>query len=140
MSILFSPSPYAQASAIGIARMILGVFLIIHGIEIFDEGLMGEYAKWDSFKNYPSPAVAVYIGKGCELLAGILLLLGLFTRLACLVVMANFLFITFFVGHGKFWYEDQHPFMFVLVAAIIFFTGPGKWSIDHLLFYKRRQA
>jgi putative oxidoreductase len=140
MNILFSPAPFAQATAIGIVRMILGVFLIIHGKEIFDNALMSDYAKWDSFKKYPSPEVAVYVGKWNELLAGILLLLGLFTRLACLLVMASFLFITFFVGNGKFWYEDQHPFMFVLVGAIIFFTGPGKWSIDHLLFNRRRQA
>lgn len=140
MSILFSPSPYAQASAIGIARMILGVFLIIHGIEVFDDKLMTDYAKWDSFKKFPSPALAVYIGKCNELIAGICLLLGLFTKLACLVVILSFLYITFFVGNGKFWYEDQHPFMFALVAAILFFTGPGKWSIDHLLYNKRRQA
>ena len=134
MNILFSPSPYAQRSAIGIARIILGGFLIIHGKEVFDNALMSDYAKWDSFKKFSSPALVAYLGKTTELLAGILLVLGLFTRLACLLVMATFVYITFFVGHGKFWYEDQHPFMFVVVAAILFFTGPGKWSFDNILF------
>jgi putative oxidoreductase len=43
-------------------------------------------------------------------------------------------YITFKIGHGKFWYEDQHPFMFVLFGLLFFFTGPGKWSLDHVLF------
>jgi len=44
------------------------------------------------------------------------------------------LFIVFFVGYGKFWYEDQHPFLFVLLALIFFFTGPGRWNLDQLIF------
>ncbi len=40
----------------------------------------------------------------------------------------------FFVGHGKIWYEDQHPFLFVLLAFVFFFIGGGKWSVDYLLF------
>jgi putative oxidoreductase len=134
MNILFSSTPYAQPAAIGIARIILGSFLIFHGKEVFDGELMSGYAKWDSFKNFSSPALVTYTGKAMELLAGILLVLGLFTRPACLVVMATFIYITFFVGKGKFWYDDQHPFMFVLVSAILFFTGPGKWSLDNKLF------
>lgn len=134
MSILFSSSPYAQPVAISILRIVFACFLIFHGKEIFDEALMNDYAKWDSFKNFSSPALVAYTGKSSELLAGILLLLGLFTRLACLLVIGTFSYITFFVGHGKFWYDDQHPFMFVLVATILFFTGPGKWSLDQKFF------
>jgi uncharacterized membrane protein YphA (DoxX/SURF4 family) len=47
------------------------------------------------------------------------------------------LYITFVVGGGKIWYEDQYPFLFVLLAMVFFFTGPGKWSIDSSLFNKR---
>jgi putative oxidoreductase len=134
MNILFSSSPYAQQAAIGIARIILGSFLIFHGKEVFDETLMNEYAKWESFKNFSSPSLVTYTGKAAELLEGILLVLGLLTRPAYLLVIATFTYITFFVGKGKFWYDDQHPFMFVLVAAILFFTGPGNWSLDSKLF------
>jgi uncharacterized membrane protein YphA (DoxX/SURF4 family) len=48
------------------------------------------------------------------------------------------LYVSFFVGHGKIWYEDQHPFLFVLLALVFFFYGPGKMSVDQLLFGKRR--
>jgi putative oxidoreductase len=41
------------------------------------------------------------------------------------------------VGHGKVWYDDQNPFLFVLLGLIFIFTGPGNWSIDGLLFGKK---
>jgi len=47
------------------------------------------------------------------------------------------LYISLFVGTGKIWYQDQHPFLFVLLALVFFFTGPGKYSIDHILFTKK---
>jgi putative oxidoreductase len=72
----------------------------------------------------------VYAGKSAELLSGIFLFAGFFTRLGAVIVVGTFLYITFFVGHGKFWYEDQHPFMFVLFGLLFIFTGPGAYSLD----------
>jgi hypothetical protein len=45
-------------------------------------------------------------------------------------------YIAFFVGHGKVWYEDQHPFLLVLLAMVFFFTGPGNISLDKMIFKK----
>jgi putative oxidoreductase len=80
----------------------------------------------------------VYIGKGLELVTGICFVLGLFTRVAALLMVLDMLFICFKVGNGRFWYEDQHPFIFALLALLFFFTGPVKWSID-LLRFKNKQ-
>ncbi|WP_373549454.1 hypothetical protein [Haliscomenobacter sp.] len=71
-------------------------------------------------------------------MAGILLTLGLLTRVGALICIGTLAYITFFVGHGKFWYEDQHPFMFVLFGVLFFFMGPGKWSLDALLFPNKK--
>jgi uncharacterized membrane protein YphA (DoxX/SURF4 family) len=76
----------------------------------------------------------VYIGKATELIGGILLFLGLFTRVACLILIIVMSYITFFVGHGKIWYEDQHPFLLVLFALTFIFTGPGNFSLDKMIF------
>ncbi|GAB3698687.1 hypothetical protein GCM10027592_23990 [Spirosoma flavus] len=105
-----------------------------HGWEVFDPIQMKQYAAWDTFKESASPSFMVYLGKGSELVAGILLTIGLLTRLAALLTIGTMLYITFFVGHGKFWYEDQHPFLFVLLALVYFFTGGGKWSLDRIVF------
>src|SRR5215216_546298 len=134
MNTFFSASPLWQNTGLTLIRLTLGVFLIYHGWEIFDAATMKEYTKWDIFKNTSSPSFIVYAGKTAELIAGFLLLFGLFTRLASLVVIMTFLYISLFVGNGKIWYEDQHPFLFVLLALVFFFTGPGKFSLDKMIF------
>ena len=78
----------------------------------------------------------VYIGKGAELVGGFLLALGLFTRIGALILLLTMTYIAFKVGNGKIWYEDQHPFLFVLLSLIYFTRGGGRWAIDELLFKK----
>ena len=75
----------------------------------------------------------VYAGKCSELLAGILIFLGWYTRIGSILLMGTMLYITFFVGQGRFWYEDQHPFMFAMMGLVFFFYGSGIWSIDKIL-------
>lgn len=133
MKKFFSIEGILQESGLALVRVIVGLFLVYHGWEVLDAAKMNEYAAWDNFKQDFSPTFMVYLGKGSELVAGLLLTVGLLTRLACLLIVGTMLYITFFVGHGKFWYEDQHPFLFVLLALVFFFTGPGKWSLDALL-------
>jgi len=134
MNKFFSASPLWQSQGLSIIRIIVGFFLIYHGSEIFDVSIMNEYIKRDVFKNTSSPSAIVYMGKAAELVAGFLLFIGWLTRLASVVIMITFLYVSLFVGNGKIWYEDQHPFLFVLLAFVFFFAGPGKWSIDNLLF------
>ncbi|UFH53549.1 DoxX family protein [Spirosoma sp. KNUC1025] len=124
-----------QEGGLTFVRIVVGLLLIYHGWEVFDPTKMKEYAVWDVFKESSSPSFMVYLGKGSELVAGILLTAGFLTRIACLIIIGTMLYITFFIGHGKFWYEDQHPFMFVLMGLVFFFTGAGKWSLD-ALFWK----
>jgi len=107
-------------------RIITGLLMAYHGLEVFDRQLMAGYATWDMIKILPAPTLLVYLGKGTELISGLLLTFGLFTRLATLAMAADMLFICFYIGHGKFYYEDQHPFLFALLALVFFFTGPGK--------------
>lgn len=139
MNAFFSPQPYAQQNGIAFLRVLVGLMLVYHGWEVFDKTTMDGYAKWDSFRSFFSPALLPYAGKAGELLAGILLTAGLFTRLACLLIIAIFVYITFFVGHGKFWYEDQHPFMFVVAGLIFLFTGPGNFCMDNLICHRSKK-
>ena len=128
-----------QSEGLSVIRIITGFFLIYHGWEIFDVSTMNEYVKRDDFKNTFFPSLMVYVGKAAELVAGFLLFLGWLTRIATIAMISTFSYIAFFVGHGKIWYEDQHPFLFVLLAFVFFFTGPGKWSVDYFLFNRKNQ-
>ena len=136
MKRFFSPSPIWQNNGLALIRLIVGFFMMYHGYEIFNETIMNGYLQREMFKNSSSAKTMIYIGKAAELAGGILLFLGLFTRVACLILIIVMSYITFFVGHGKVWYEDQHPFLLVLFALTFFFTGPGNFSLDKLIFKK----
>jgi len=130
MNRFFSAAPLMQPQGLALVRIIVGLFMIYHGIEVFNKETMAGYSTWKQFSNTSFALVLVYIGKSAELLAGILLTIGLFTRIASLVLIVTMLYIAFFVGNGKVWYEDQHPFLFALLGLVFIFTGPGKWSLD----------
>src|SRR5688572_9579758 len=136
MTKFFSSGPLWQATGLTLVRLAVGAFLIFHGWEIFNEATMNKYLQWDQFKN-SNGKLLVYSGKVAELIAGILFVLGLFTLIACLLLIGVMCYIAFFLGKGIIWYDDQHPFLFVLLAMVYFFTGPGNFSLDKLIFNKR---
>jgi len=138
MKKILSAGPVWQNEGLGLIRIITGVFLVYHGWEVFDPVKMKEYTQWDFFKNTGMSSFLPYLGKGAEFLSGIMLTAGVFTRVACIILAGTMLYIAFFIGHGKIWYEDQHPFLFVLLSMVFFFTGPGKWSVDRPLSRKNK--
>jgi putative oxidoreductase len=97
---------------------------------------MNSYLQWDKFGGDVGK-VMVYSGKSAELIAGILLVIGWQTRIASLLTILTLSYIAFFVGKGRVWYEDQHPFLFVLLGILFFFLGPGSWSFDGLRTRKK---
>ncbi len=131
---LLSPAPLWYETGLAILRIVVGLLMAYHGWEIFDRPTMEPYLTWDVIKSLPAPETMLYIGKGLELVTGICFTLGLFTRPAAIFMAIDMLFICFFIGKGRFYYEDQHPFLFALLAIVFFFTGPVKWSIDEKLF------
>lgn len=131
----FSPAGFWQGPALSLARILAGLFMAYHGYEIFDGKKMDDYEKWMGELEYSNPAFMAYLGKGLELASGILLILGLFTRIALLAMAGTMSGICFGLGQGRIFMEDQHPFLFILIAFVLFFTGPGKWSLDHVFFH-----
>lgn len=136
MKKLLSPGPLGQSTGIAIVRIITGLFMVYHGWEVFSADKMNVYAEWDQFKSGIGRTMT-YIGKGAEFVAGILLVLGLFTRVAAIIMILTLGYIAFFVGNGKVWADAQHPFLFVLLGLVFVFTGPGAWSLDRIFFNKR---
>lgn len=136
MKSLFSSSPVWPTGGHALVRIIFGLLLVYHGMEIFRPEVMQGYMTWDVFQGSMA-SLLVYTGKSLEFVAGVFITLGLFTRISSFLVMFTFTFITFFVGNGKFWYEDQHPFMFLLFGALFLFIGPGGWNLDAVIFQKK---
>jgi putative oxidoreductase len=115
-------------------RIVVGVIMIKYGWEIVNAKQMQGYVAWLTDVHFPAPGAMAYLGKVAELAGGLLLALGLWTRLACVALLVDACVITFVMGHGKIWGEDQLPFLLLLLFLTFFFTGGGKWSLDRLLF------
>ena len=136
-NVLLSSQPLWRDNGLAVLRIITGMLMTYHGAEIFDRTKMLPYMEWDVIKSLPAPETMLYIGKGLEFVTGLCFVLGLFTRIAAIMMAVDMLFICFKVGGGKFYYQDQHPFLFAMIALIFFFTGPVKWSLDKKLFPKK---
>ncbi len=135
----YAASPYRLDFGLALVRMITGTLMIYHGLELFDADKLKGYTQWLTDLKFPAPALMAYLGKGAEFAGGILLAAGLFTRFAALLIAITMLVVTFFMGSGKLFTDDQHPFLFVLLGAVFFFTGPGQWSLDHVFFTHKKK-
>jgi putative oxidoreductase len=136
MKTFFTADGFYAKEGLASLRILVGLLMAYHGLEIFNADVMAEYAKWEVIKTLPFSNSIAYVGKAIELISGICLSLGALTRIAAAFMAINMLFICFKIGEGRFYYQDQHPFLFALIALVFFFTGPVKWAVDFKLFKK----
>src|SRR5688572_10652275 len=101
----FSPGGLWQNSGIAMIRVILGVFMAYHGWEVFHADKMSEYSKWLTDVKFPAPALMAYLGKSIELISGVLIMLGLLTRLAIIPLAVTMSIIAFGLGKGRIFME-----------------------------------
>ena len=91
--------------------------------------------------NIPFPAFNAHFIAGLEFFGGILLILGLGTRLIGFLMAANMLvaywtadreaLASIFSDPGKFYVAD--PFTFLLASLIVLIFGAGYLSLDHII-------
>ena len=98
--------------------------------------------------NIPAPALNAYFNAALETVGGILLILGLASRLIAVPLLINMIMAyviadrealtSFFSESGKFYAAD--PFPFLLVSLLVLIFGPGKLSFDNLIATRRKRA
>lgn len=69
-----------------------------------------------------------------ELICGVFILLGLFTRLATIPMLLTMLVAALGAHSDSIFGEGEHALLFAVIAVVLFFTGPGKYSADKLIF------
>jgi putative oxidoreductase len=119
-------------------RVVTGILIAIVGFEVFDKGRMNGNVAWLTDLHFPVPHFMAYLGKAAELIGGIFLALGLLVRLMSVILVVDMFVITFIMGQGKILGDAQLPFVFLLLFAGFFFAGSGKWSLDYLLFDRKK--
>jgi putative oxidoreductase len=126
-------------NGIFLVRISIGLLIIKYGLDIFDKEQMNGYNDWLKGLHFPIPLVMAYTGKVVEFIGGICLALGLFTRLVTVLLIVNMIVVTFIMGNGKIFLSDaQLPFLFLLLFFIFFLVGSGKYSLDYVLFDRKK--
>ncbi len=116
-----------------ILRLALGILILLHGIAKLSSGVGGIAGMLTSSGLPSGLAYLVYVG---EVLAPILLIVGLFTRPAALVIAINMIF-AIYLAHasqlfgltknGGWALELQGMFLFAAIAVA--FLGAGRFSV-----------
>src|SRR5262249_24155585 len=108
---------------------------------------MPDFIKMFEGLNIPAPSLNAHFIAGLEFVRGILLVLGLGSRIISLL-LAGHMFVAFitaerenlksiFSDPDKFFNASPHTFLFI--ALIILAFGPGKFSLDHLIDTLRKR-
>lgn len=148
--------------ALLIARLLLGVFFVLARFRLFWDpsvpaGRRGRWlngSRWASFTNKLSycgcrrrTTLWAWVAGTVEVLAGIGLIVGLLTWLSALGLLVVLLVATRCTWRQKVY--EQHPVdradivcaylwrvegLYVGLAVMILLAGPGKYSLDYLLF------
>jgi putative oxidoreductase len=102
---------------------------------------LGRVTQFFASLGLPAPGVTATFVSTFEFIAGILLAVGLFSRVAALGLVIDMLtaYITsdrealsnFFADPAKFYNAD--PFIYFAVGLLIFVFGPGKFALDYLI-------
>jgi len=73
-----------------------------------------------------------------EFICSVFILLGFATRLVSIPLIIN-MFVVVFVVHAADGFEKQElPGLYLVIYVLLLITGSGKYSIDHLIYKKRR--
>ncbi len=106
---------------------------------IFHPGERAFFIKWFGEElHFPWPLAMAFLAKGSEMTGGIFVLIGLLTRPAAALIAFTMLIATLTANLGKDWNIDGgFTVSYFLFALIILTEGPGKFSLDRLLFRKK---
>ena len=117
-----------------IIRILLGIFLCYKGIDFLQNAsaLTGPLSTKTSFGNFTVIILGHYV-TFAHILGGILLVLGLFTRFACLIQIPILLGAIIFINSAKDVFRPYSELFFsilVLLLLIYFLiVGNGPWAV-----------
>ncbi len=128
--------PTILSSQVSVAILILRIgfalLMIPHGYDKMQNLLAGSHDFPDPL--HVTPLVSQGLTVFAELLCSILLLLGLFTRPAAIVLAGCMLVIVFVIQLKAPLEDKEHALMYLIGYLVILLTGAGKYSLDAKVF------
>lgn len=149
---------HEQLTSIGLLILRLGMagYLLTHGWGKVDMVVKGQAAMFGDPIGI-GPALSLYLVTFAEFVCSILVIVGLFTRLAAIppiIAMAVAAFVAhgadpwtmqaaamaFYSGASKSWASKQPALMFLIPFLALVFTGAGAYSLDALISKRRART
>ena len=121
-------------------RITAGGVGVLHGSQKLQGGVENFASKLP--KGVPMPEISAWMAVGAETLGGALIILGLFTRLATIPFIFT-MGVAFVMAHGMKLVgpgNGEHALVVGLMLITILLTGPGRISLDALLFGRKRAS
>jgi putative oxidoreductase len=130
----------AERLAYPLMRLAVGAFLIPHGAQKLFGAFGGDINQTAGLfgKLGIEPALPLAYTVGCiEFFGGILLAIGLLTRVAAagIVIMMIVAVVKVHLGNGFFWTKAgfEYPLLWAILAFAIFLRGGGEMSVDRAI-------
>ncbi|MCK4975144.1 MAG: DoxX family protein [Sulfurimonas sp.] len=117
-----------------VLRLTVGVMILFHGVDKIINGIGGVKHLTVNAGLPEFLAYGVYVG---EIVVPILILLGVYARVASLVLAFNMLIAIFLAYGGSLFTLGKHgapsfelPFLYLVMSIIIFMIGSGKYAVN----------
>jgi len=130
---VFATDTSGRATSYGLLRL-----RVLAGLSLFLKHGVEKLTGYSTMvQHFPDP---IHIGPHASLawallsdgICSVLVVLGLATRPAAVVILVNLLTAFVFVHHGAF-FSNGHVelvFLYIVAFAALLFTGPGRFSLD----------
>ena len=82
------------------------------------------------------PEASLILATFGELVCGLFIAAGFFTRLSAIPYIITMLVAAFIAHAGDGWGKMSFPLMYAVVGIVLLITGPGRYSLDHKWFVK----
>jgi putative oxidoreductase len=134
-----NPIAKDRATSVGllVLRLFLGLGIMAHGYQKFFVFGVSGFAGFLEKLGAPAPQASAWLSASAELAGGLLIAVGLLTRLAAVPLAIN-MAVAAFVAHSGYFITNTPPgreYALNLGAAFVALalTGAGRYSIDHVL-------
>lgn len=117
-------------------------FVLVYGTQdnVFDRERMLEFRDFLAEHGFPYPLASAHLSAYAQFATGLLLALGLLTRPAALVVVANFL-VALFMVHLRLPFSANIAPLAMLVGGVYFaLAGAPRWSLDAVVARRLRRS
>ncbi len=131
------PATYQTDIGLLILRIAFSLLMMRYGLQKIEN-----YTEWSGgFLSFLGLGGAISLGLVifAEFFCSILVLLGTFTRFALIPLIITML-VAFFQAHANDTFDvKEHPLVFLFPYITLLFAGAGRYSLDFMMFGKRRK-